>query len=138
MKTILTCLIVLFARTLGAQDANSQMPHWAEIMYNNGDPQLVFEAYQAYYTNHPFVKNRYTQDFKRWQRTFSRPEYTNEQVRAAQAYISKSTTNAKAFDSEWTCIGPYNFDIDAASRSYAPGAAHVYTIESCLGTVCCL
>ena len=29
----------------------------------------------------------------------------------------------------WQCIGPWDFDKDAASRSYAPGAAHLYTIE---------
>ena len=30
---------------------------------------------------------------------------------------------------QWQCIGPWDFDKDAASRSYAPGAAHIYTIE---------
>ena len=28
---------------------------------------------------------------------------------------------------QWECVGPWDFDKDAASRSYAPGAAHVYT-----------
>ena len=26
---------------------------------------------------------------------------------------------------QWQCIGPWDFDKDAASRSYAPGAAHM-------------
>ena len=26
-------------------------------------------------------------------------------------------------------MGPWDFDKDAASRSYAPGAAHIYTVE---------
>ena len=38
-------------------------------------------------------------------------------------------SEGKSPTSAWTCIGPYDFDIDAASRSYAPGAAHVYTVE---------
>ena len=31
--------------------------------------------------------------------------------------------------SVWECIGPFDFDKEAASRSYAAGAAHVYTVE---------
>ena len=35
---------------------------------------------------------------------------------------------------QWQCIGPWDFDKEAASRSYAPGAAHVYTIEQSISS----
>lgn len=128
LLVILSCFTATFAQESGT------MPEWARMLYANEDPQEIMDAYHSYYQSHPFVKNRFTQDFKRWQRSFSRPNYSTQQTREAQAYVNQSKNPAKAFDSEWTCIGPYNFDISAASRSYAPGAAHVYTIESCLAS----
>lgn len=130
MKYISIALIIFS----GFYSVSQEMPNWAKMMYANEDPALIFKAYNDYFETHPFVKNRFTQDFKRWQRSFSRPEYSPADVRNASTYLTKSANQSKAFDSEWSCIGPYNFDKEAASRSYAPGAAHVYTIESCLAT----
>ena len=36
---------------------------------------------------------------------------------------------------EWECIGPFDFDRNAASTSYAAGAAHLYTIEQSISNV---
>jgi PKD repeat protein/photosystem II stability/assembly factor-like uncharacterized protein len=32
----------------------------------------------------------------------------------------------------WQCIGPFDFDKEAAGKSYAAGAAHVYTVEQAM------
>ena len=47
--------------------------------------------------------------------------------RYSSIYENNSLNN-----SNLQCIGPFDFDQDAASRSYACGAAHVYTAEQSL------
>ena len=42
---------------------------------------------------------------------------------------SKKSTQGNDRMSDWECIGPWDWDHDAAGRSYAPGSAHVYTVE---------
>ena len=37
-------------------------------------------------------------------------------------------------NNQWQCVGPWDFDKDAASRSYAPGSAHIYTIEQSISS----
>ena len=62
-------------------------------------------------------KNKHTQYYKRWLRGISR--FSN----------AKPTLQTSKSSNQWECVGPWDFDKDAASRSYAPGAAHVYTVE---------
>jgi len=114
-------------------DANS--PVWVHLMYDDAsDPAKVIEAHDSYYTLHTKVKNEHTQYYKRWLRSFSRSVAFDRTSPADRNYLKKSKAlrNEKDVNSEWSCIGPYDFDIDAASRSYAPGAAHVYTVKRCL------
>ena len=117
-------------------------PSWIEIMYSpNPDLGAVVDAYRAYYQEHPFEKNQHTQYFKRWLRSEGRtldplwntqdPVQRQKILDNRQAYLDKTTQLAieKGPDSEWECLGPIDYDHDAAGRSYAPGAAHVYTVE---------
>ena len=113
-----------------ATDDNS--PNWVVLMYQNGsDPQEVIDAYDSYYKINELKKNEHTQYYKRWRRSFSRQISFSSSSKSDQDYVKRSLSNklTKDVDSEWTCIGPYDFDKEAASRSYAPGAAHVYTVE---------
>lgn len=101
---------------------SNDLPQWAQEMYKtNPDDGKVVELYKQYYKANAFVKNEHTQYFKRWMRDMSRKvEYS-------------SKNNRKNFAgnrmSDWTCIGPIDWDHDAAGKSYAPGSAHVYTVE---------
>ena len=63
------------------------------------------------------IKNKHTQYYKRWLRGISR--FSN----------AKPTIQTSKSSNQWECVGPWDFDKDAASRSYAPGAAHVNTVE---------
>lgn len=102
-------------------------PRWVQLLYaENPNPAEISKAYDAYYKSNDFVKNKHTQYYKRWKRTLSR-----EKARPTKTYIEAST-NASRNTSAWECRGPFDFDIDAASRSYAPGAAHIYCVEQAL------
>lgn len=86
-------------------------------MYSqNADEGTIIDKYNDYYKNNKFFKNKHTQYYKRWIREISRS--TNAQP------TKKSSQN-----NQWQCVGPWDFDKEAASRSYAPGSSHVYTVE---------
>lgn len=98
------------------------IPEWAKEMYKtNPDDGKVVDLYKEYYRSNTFVKNEHTQYFKRWMREMSR----------AVDYSSKNNSEKSAGNRmpDWTCIGPIDWDHDAAGKSYAPGSAHVYTVE---------
>ncbi|MCB0651716.1 MAG: T9SS type A sorting domain-containing protein [Saprospiraceae bacterium] len=140
-----TLLSLLFVISLNAQleqqyEIRQNAPVWVQMMYNNPeDPEEVIKAYTAYYNQHEFIKNKHTQYYKRWLRSISRSDillpYGKDQPRKNKEniddYLSRSLAlqQLKSPTSEWECIGPFDFDIEAAGRSYAPGAAHVYTVE---------
>jgi len=133
MKKVLAISFLLFSLALFSQtethysNSFNQNPEWVELMYKQSpDAGLVIKAYQDYYKSHPFVKNKHTQYYKRWQRALSRSV-----AQPTQEYIN-ATLNEKKSSTVWESRGPFDFDIDAASRSYAPGAAHVYTVKRCL------
>ncbi len=115
-------------------------PEWIQLMYGaNPDPAKVTSEYAKYYRAHPFVKNTDTQYYKRWLRSFSRDKApialsdTRKQhlKQSQQNYVlaSKALKSDKSPSSTWNGIGPIDFDKESVSRSYAPGAAHVYTTE---------
>ena len=124
MKHIFTLILVSFSTIVFSQSEmkynseNENIPNWAELMYSeNPDEGEVIRLYRAYYKTNKLVKNKHTQYYKRWVRNISR--YTN----------SVTTTSISKSSNQWECIGPWDFDQHAESRSYAPGAAHVYTVE---------
>ncbi len=123
------------------EEPSSTLPEWTQLMYSeNPDLGEVIQAYKEYYDKNTFQKNKHTQYYKRWVRSFSRDHnglhsgtetapseiYQNE-----RAYLQKSESlrQQRSPTSSWVGIGPFDFDKEAASRSYAPGAAHVYTVE---------
>lgn len=132
---------VLRAQTLETPySAEPEMPEWAREMYRSGaDVGAVHEAYRAYYREHPFRKNAHTQYFKRWLRAFSRLPYapgadaeTVRRARREQEDFARRSAEIGAVRQpagQWTCVGPFDFDKEAASRSYAAGSAHIYTAE---------
>ena len=124
MKQILCLLFITFQFSVVAQvemkyNANSKnLPTWVQLMYSdNPDEGAVINAYTNYYKNNELIKNKYTQYYKRWLRGISRFS------------SAKPTLKNSKSSNQWECVGPWDFDKDAASRSYAPGAAHVYTVE---------
>lgn len=125
MKHILLASFFLFTFCSYAQIEYSynsdaaNTPSWAKLMYTEGaDPGKVKTAYEAFYKKNEFVKNKHTQFYKRWMRNISRHSSVHELKSAGSA--------------NWQCIGPFDFDQDAASRSYACGSAHVYTAKQSL------
>ena len=117
--------IILFLSSLNAlcqiekkyDKSSDKLPNWVQLMYAD-DPNVgnVIEEYENYYKTNSFNKNKHTQYYKRWIRSFSR-----ETIEVKKSN-NKSSNN-------WEGIGPWDFDINAESRSYAPGAAHLYTVE---------
>lgn len=113
---------------------------WIDAMYNKDvSTAHVQQLFDAYYRQHPFIKNKHTQYFKRLKRTEARfPAYhLMDSVQKAifweqkKSYFFKSIQLAelKSNNPQWTSLGPFNFDKTAASTSYACGAAHVYCVE---------
>jgi len=124
MKKILFLLFTTLQFSVVAQvemkyNANSEnLPEWVQLMYaENPDEGEVINAYTDYYKKNELVKDKHTQYYKRWLRNISR--FSN----------AKPTLQTSKSSNQWECVGPWDFDKDAASRSYAPGAAHVYTVE---------
>jgi hypothetical protein len=116
------------------------LPDWATMMYaENPDVASVIAAYDAYYEAHDFIKNGHTQYYKHWLRNLSRDvngvfsganSWKNGKLTDAAYLQRKAQADAqRGPNSAWECIGPFDFDKDAAERSYAPGSAHVYTVE---------
>lgn len=115
---------------------STEIPQWAQMMYaEDADIGEVTQAYKAYYKANPFVKTGHTQYYKRWLRTIKRDinGYTSKtnDWRTSQElnedYQQKIATRSPT--SPWTCIGPFDFDKGSVDRSYAAGAAHIYTME---------
>jgi hypothetical protein len=96
---------------------------WINLLYSdNADAGKVIDAYNLYYSKNEFVKNEHTQYFKRWLKSITRG------VDQIPGEIRDQKSNANRVP-DWSCIGPYDWDHSAAGRSYAPGSAHIYTIE---------
>ena len=109
----------LIAQVEMKYDSNDEnLPTWVQLMYDdNPDEGAVISAYTDYYKNNTLIKNKHTQYYKRWLRGISR--FSN----------AKPNLKTSKSSNQWECVGPWDFDKDAMSRSYAPGAAHVYTVE---------
>ena len=109
----------VFSQVEMKYNSNSgNLPVWVQLMYaDNPDEGEVINAYNDYYKKNELVKNKHTQYYKRWLRSISR--FSN----------AKPTIKTSKSSNQWECVGPWDFDKDAESRSYAPGAAHVYTVE---------
>lgn len=108
---------------------DEEAPLWIQRMYApDADPGEVQKLYDAYYLTHPFVKNQHTQYYKRWLRSFSKniTRANSTDQRYLAAYEQQQLLRSSA---SWIPLGPYDWDHDAAGRSYAPGSAHVYTVE---------
>lgn len=114
---------------LRIENSDSSRPEWVNEMYKkDADPGKVKFLYDQYYREHEFVKNGDTQYFKRWIRSIVRQnDRTEEENRTYLQKIKKLNTSRT--NGDWECIGPIDWDHNAAGRSYAPGSAHVYTVE---------
>ncbi|HAP01987.1 MAG TPA: hypothetical protein DCQ93_08700, partial [Bacteroidetes bacterium] len=121
--------------------SNTQLPddapQWEVEMFKpNADAGKVADLYESYYSTHDFVKNFYTQYYKHWMMTLARDNNgallnlpPDENKFSEQKYLQNSSEVSLEKAAVWQCIGPFDFDHHAASTSYAPGAAHVYTVE---------
>ncbi|SVC39585.1 uncharacterized protein METZ01_LOCUS292439, partial [marine metagenome] len=115
----ISCNFSVFAQEEMKYTPESEdLPNWVQLMYaENPDEGAVIKAYREFYKKNKLIKNKHTQYYKRWVRNLSR---------ISNPIKNRSTSKSS---NQWECIGPWDFDKDAASRSYAPGAAHVYTVE---------
>lgn len=139
MKTLLLTLVLCLATSLKAQFTTSaqrgDLPEWVRLMHqDNADPGAVETAYKNYYATHRFEKNTYTQDYKRWRRALGRAFVPKDPAQRAEyearlpQYLER-TRGTGDRSASWTCLGPFDWDHSAVDRSYAPGSAHVYTVE---------
>lgn len=148
MKPLFLAAIMLgFIVNVDAQLENKYssdpaLPHWASLMYvEHPDWGAVMDAFHLYYESHSFEKNSHTQYLKRMLREqetyhyqFTDPrldEDAQSRLRDQERVYQQNYDQQSAARNGWTSLGPWDWDHDAAARSYAPGAAHVYTIEQC-------
>ncbi|MGB0840586.1 MAG: WD40/YVTN/BNR-like repeat-containing protein, partial [Chitinophagales bacterium] len=148
-KCLLTLLCITYFSCLFAQNlerkypSDKNSPVWTQLMYaEDADVDAVVNAYTAYYKTHKFVKNSHTQYYKRWLRSISRDvdglQYGEKDPKAVakstEKYIERSLQlrAEKGPTSAWQGVGPFDFDKEAESRSYAAGAAHVYGVEQAM------
>ncbi len=138
-KTLILFCVVLFS-CLGSNISAQQeypytlrkaetAPAWVQAMYaKDADPGEVMKLYDAYYATNPLVKNEHTQYYKRWISGLSKivvPNPTYDSIYLERYFEAKNQRAAP----NWSTVGPIDWDHDAAARSYAPGSAHIYTVE---------
>lgn len=153
MKRIAFILCAVLTSTLGLAQLEpiryraeaSDLPEWVQLMYAaDPDPGAVQAAYDAYYATHPFVKNGYTQYYKRWRREIGHEQIPKDPVQRSaygqtlRDYVQATQDLAGARTANWSCIGPIDWDHGSVVKSYAAGAAHVYTVEQAAsnGNIC--
>jgi len=145
MRGLILALILASATCLCAQEfpyQDNDSPAWSKSMYSATNEAEASEAVQYYeenFSNQPFVKSQHTQYYKRWLRSLTRgiDSYASGNssletvAKNRKLYLEKYQINrrSKSNNSSWSSLGPYDYDDGAAVRSYAPGAAHIYTIE---------
>ncbi|MAQ32011.1 MAG: hypothetical protein CMD26_04705 [Flavobacteriales bacterium] len=101
----------------------TDLPYWVQEMYSETpDPGKIELLYNNYYKENKFIKNKHTQYYKRWKRSLSREINTEKNSITPRKIMNLNLP-------EWECVGPFDFDRNAASTSYAAGAAHLYTVE---------
>ncbi len=114
------------------------LPDWVHLLYSDtANESQIQAAFEAYYQQHPFEKNQHTQYFKRWKRQLARaPHWSGmsdrerHHYRRQQAvYLQQRASNNGRNLPAWQSLGPFDFDKEAASASYACGAAHVYVVR---------
>lgn len=122
---LLFCVTCVIGQNL---NPTQTLPEWViELNKPDPDPEKVISLYEAYYKENVFVKNYYTQQYKRWLRNFARD--INRTPDENRYYLREIKESNRLRNAQWNCIGPYDWDHNAAGRSYAPGSAHVYTVE---------
>lgn len=135
----LLCAFAVFAQTYERMVSRGadELPQWVHLMYApDADPGAVQADYDAYYAANPFVKNTHTQYFKRWKREIGHNHIPKDIAQREEyeenlgAYLNESASGDRA--ANWTCIGPFDWDHGAVDKSYACGAAHIYTVEQSL------
>jgi len=130
-KSFLTFILIIGFSTLEAQNhqytyGSNDLPEWAKLMYSDSaSVEKVMELYDAYYKTNPFVKNSHTQYYKHW----IHQQQLRIDLSDPKLNEQKHETQVLGTTANWTCIGPFDYDEDAGSMSYAAGAAHVYTVE---------
>lgn len=133
------CIFFLISQSHGQElmkygnASDPDLPEWVQAMYkDNADPGEVIQKYNAYYLQHPFIKNGHTQFFKRWIRKFSREHTRTKAEDRVYQQLMENNAARNNNPSDWQSLGPFDWDHSAAGRSYAPGSAHVYTVEQSL------
>lgn len=138
-KCLVTCFVLTLIISLNNLSAQRESPYtpthleatplWVIKMYEkDADPGEVMRLYNEYYKSNPLVKNEHTQYYKRWLSGLSKnivPDPVYDPLYLQQYFEAKQQRNS----SNWSTVGPIDWDHDAAARSYAPGSAHIYTVE---------
>ena len=106
---------------------STEAPAWVQLMYSGeASHEAVRSAYEAYYADHTFVKNRDTQFYKRWMRNAELPAPA-----VSHGYAAAHAEAANRLTGEWEELGPWSYDPEVAMQFQvqSPGACHVYTVE---------
>ena len=110
-----------------AYRADANDPAWVQLLYSEmATPEAIRSAYEAYYAEHPFEKNRDTQFYKRWLRNVELPK-----PQVTEAYASAWASRQARQNGAWEEMGPWHYDPEVAMefQVQSPGACHVYTVE---------
>ena len=109
MKKRFLPLFLLISFSMFAQlevryaNSTDENPRWIQLMYSDiPDAGKITEAYTKYYQTHPFVKNKHTQYYKRWQRSISRAT-----ALPSKEYL-KATSKSVKSSSTWEPRGPFD------------------------------
>ena len=106
-----------------AYRADANDPAWVQLLYSEtATPEAIRSAYEAYYAEHPFEKNRDTQFYKRWLRNVELPK-----PQVTEAYASAWASRQARQNGAWEEMGPWHYDPEVAmefkSKAQAPATS---------------
>lgn len=137
MLRTLPVLVVLVVLSIVAPRLHAQA--WHDMLSDSTASALdIIRAHDAWEADHPGLKNRLTQDYKRWLRrmtnTVDPAGYASSAARAPRSdkqwlLQRKTVADAAQASDRWTPIGPFAWDKEAAGIAHAPGLAHCYVVR---------
>lgn len=123
-------------------EKTSQMPDWAEGLYNEPINLLkIDQAYKDYYIQHPFKKNHWTRYYKRLIRSYNSEISNDGLIKSWNSeewdyYRQRKESNhltsvyQRSSAADWKDIGPYSTQwLKATSDTFCPWQANIYSFE---------
>lgn len=133
LKLFISACLLSLATLSFSQPTSTRVqnaPDWVQYMYGENMNLFTLNTmFEEYYRHHKFVKNQFTQDYKRIMKDYWIEKNEDGTINSNPSYPIPA--QPKSPTSQWEEIGPWDYDHEQAMEFevQSPGATHVYTVE---------